>query len=257
MDDEEKPLKFQRMKRPRTETDGEERHAAEERPTPEAAILEQPQQQQQPLSQQQQPQAQPGPSRRIEEEKQLDGHSVTDNILAHSGISPLPQQHQRLANTDLPGCIVRQDFHCAVLSDALGQQGVEQCLSFHPNGLAVVQLAPTHPAVGDGDRAIVAVDFDAGGCNVLDSALVKGKKKKGALQLLPATILCSVMTRGGKEYKVCTGISGELIQANKTLAGKPRLMSEDPLGRGWLAIIRLKPRDLRRLQDALGVVDER
>lgn len=69
-----------------------------------------------------------------------------------SDISPLPRQHQRLANTDLPGCIVRQDFHCAVLSDALGQQGVEQCLSFHPNGLAVVQLSPTHPAVGDGDR---------------------------------------------------------------------------------------------------------
>ena len=69
-----------------------------------------------------------------------------------SGMSPLPQQHPRLANTDLPGCIVRQDFHCAVLSDALGQQGVDQCLSFHPNGLAVVQLAPTHPAVGDGDR---------------------------------------------------------------------------------------------------------
>ena len=77
------------------------------------------------------------------------------SVLAHkltSGMSPLPRQHPRLTNTDLPGCIVRQDFHCAVLSDALGQQGVEQCLSFHPNGLAVVQLSPTHPAVGDGDR---------------------------------------------------------------------------------------------------------
>lgn len=39
-----------------------------------------------------------------------------------------------------------------MLSDAFGQEGVEQCLSFHPNGLAVVQLAPTHPAVGDDDR---------------------------------------------------------------------------------------------------------
>ncbi|CAN0537222.1 unnamed protein product, partial [Ectocarpus sp. 8 AP-2014] len=98
----------------------------------------------------------------------------------------------------LPGCIVRQDFDCAVLSDAFGQEGVEQCLSFHPNGLAVVQLAPTHPAVG-------AVDFDAGGCNVLESATVKGKKKKGALQLRPTTILCNVKTRGGKEYKVHIG----------------------------------------------------
>lgn len=73
-------------------------------------------------------------------------------VCTSSRISPLPQQHPRLANTDLPGCIVRQDFHCAVLSDAFGQEGVDQCLSFHPNGLAVVQLAPTHPAVGGGDR---------------------------------------------------------------------------------------------------------
>ncbi|CAM9256999.1 unnamed protein product [Ectocarpus sp. 4 AP-2014] len=190
-----------------------------------------------------------------------------DNLpRAYSRISPLPQQHPRLANTDLPGCIVRQDFHCAVLSDAFGQEGVEQCLSFHPNGLAVVQLAPTHPAVGNGDRqerraycstAIVALDFDAGGCNVLESATVKGKKKKGALQLRPTTILCNAKTRGGKEYKVCTGTSGELIQANKALAENPGLMSEDPLGRGWLAIVRLKPRDLRRLQEALGVTEER
>ena len=47
----------------------------------------------------------------------------------------------------------------------------------------------------------MAVDFDAGGCNVLESAVVKGKKKKGALQLHPATVLCSITTRGGKEYK--------------------------------------------------------
>lgn len=78
-----------------------------------------------------------------------------------SDISRLPQQHPRLANTDLPGCIVRQDFDCAVLSDACGQEGVDQCLSFHPNGLAVVQLAPTHPAVGDGDRRGVSLTLCA------------------------------------------------------------------------------------------------
>lgn len=51
-------------------------------------------------------------------------------------------------------------------------------------------------------REIVAVDFDAGGCNVQESAVVKGKKKKGALQLKPTTVLCSVTTRAGKHYKV-------------------------------------------------------
>ncbi|CAN0004652.1 unnamed protein product [Ascophyllum nodosum] len=171
-------------------------------------------------------------------------------------ITPLPRQHPRHFNKDLPGCIVRQDFHCAVLPDVLGQEGVEQCLSFHPNGLSVVQLAPTHPAASGGER-IVAVDFDAGGCNIQQSEIVKGKKKKGAMQLQSSTVLCSITTNSGKQYKVCTGIGGELMQANRALLDDPGLLSEDPLGRGWLAIVRLKPRDLRRLQDALGVSDDR
>lgn len=80
------------------------------------------------------------------------------SVLAHcrcllsSGVTVLPQQHPRLKNSSFLGCIVRQEFHCAVLKDILGQQGADQCLSFHPNGLAVVQLAPTHPAVGKGDK---------------------------------------------------------------------------------------------------------
>lgn len=180
----------------------------------------------------------------------------TDRQIAYSDISPLPQQHPRLSNEALPGCIVHQDFHCVVLSDVLGQAGANQCLSFHPNGLAVVQLGPTHPAVGNNDNEIVTIDFEAGGFNVLETAIVKGKKKKGALQLNPTTILCNVKTRG-KEYKVCTGIFGELLQANKTLLADPGLLSSEPLGRGWLVIIRLKPRDLRRLSDVVGYVEER
>ncbi|CAM9936787.1 unnamed protein product [Sphacelaria rigidula] len=175
----------------------------------------------------------------------------------YSSMSPLPQQHPRLSNAALPGCIVHQDFHCVVLSDTLGQEGVDQCLSFHPNGLAVVQLAPTHPVVGDGDNEIVSADFDAGGCNVMETTIVKGKKKKGALQLYPTTVLCSVETRRGKKYKISTGTFGELMQANKALLTDPGLMSSEPLGRGWVAIVRLKPRDLRRLNEVVGVVDKR
>lgn len=50
--------------------------------------------------------------------------------------------------------------------------------------------------------AIVNVDFGAGGCNVMESAVVKGKKKKGAQHLHPTTVLCNVTTKGGHQYKV-------------------------------------------------------
>lgn len=49
---------------------------------------------------------------------------------------------------------------------------------------------------------IVAVDFDAGGYNIQESAIVKGKKKKGAMQLQSSTVLCQVTTMSGKLYKV-------------------------------------------------------
>ncbi|CAN0539300.1 unnamed protein product, partial [Ectocarpus sp. 12 AP-2014] len=75
-------------------------------------------------------------------------------------------------------------------------------LSAHVRRLKALFLVPATPTRSS---AIVAVDFDAGGCNVLESATVTGKKKKGALQLHPTTILCNVKTRGGKEYKVHIG----------------------------------------------------
>lgn len=53
--------------------------------------------------------------------------------------------------------------------------------------------------------AIVAADFNAGGCNILELATVTGKRKKGALKLHPSTVLCSVVTKGGKQYKVRLG----------------------------------------------------
>ncbi len=40
---------------------------------------------------------------------------------------------------------------------------------------------------------------------MLETAVVTGKKKKGALQLHPATVLCSVTTKRGEQYKVGRG----------------------------------------------------
>jgi len=79
------------------------------------------------------------------------------------------------------------------------------CLRLSPNSSRSRPPPPPRPCRTNWSSAIVAADFDAGGCNVLESAVVTGKKKKGALQLHPTTILCSVTTKGGEQYKVGRG----------------------------------------------------
>lgn len=45
----------------------------------------------------------------------------------------------------------------------------------------------------------------------MESAVVKGKKKKGAQHLHPTTVLCNVTTKGGHQYKVTCRALGETI----------------------------------------------
>ncbi|CAM9134216.1 unnamed protein product [Choristocarpus tenellus] len=178
--------------------------------------------------------------------------SSSQNTSRRFGVKRLPKQHLLLSNSALPGCIVRQGFDCAILTGLKGSDGLEQCLSIHPNGLAVVQLAPTHPAVGTGDSTVTQVRFGEGQYDVLASKKVVGKKKKGAMQIYPNSLLCTIHTQGGKEYQVCAGVSGELMEVNTAVLDEPGIISSNPLGRGWFIIVRLKPRDQRRLLDAMG-----
>ncbi|CAM9111139.1 unnamed protein product [Discosporangium mesarthrocarpum] len=171
-------------------------------------------------------------------------------------LSRLRRQHPRLNNTELPGCIVRQGFDCVVVQNLRGKGSEaqhDQCLSIHPNGLAVVQLAPNHPAVGTGERKVVQLNFEGEGLsNVLQGTKVKGKKKKGAMQLQADSILCTIVTEGGEEYKVRTGIAGDVIEVNTALQAEPGVVSSDPLGCGWFAILRLKPKEHKRVIEDIG-----
>jgi glycine cleavage system H protein len=46
-------------------------------------------------------------------------------------------------------------------------------------------------------------------------------------------------------------ISGEVIEVNKELAGKPQLVNEDPLGRGWMIKIKIANQ-----KESEGLMDE-
>eukprot|EP00899_Mesostigma_viride_P029533 jgi/Mesvir1/9765/Mv12219-RA.1 len=94
-------------------------------------------------------------------------------------------------------------------TDIDGVEMNDQYVYFHPNGLAIVGLAPTHPLVRlasadgpngpDGAPSIVSVDMDLGKGDRV--ANVSGKHKKGASLLQADSILCKVQTSSGPVHK--------------------------------------------------------
>ena len=115
----------------------------------------------------------------------------------------------------------------------------------HPNGLCVVGVGPGHAGAGAGAPGAggergggpAEVRFVAGdGRGGLEE--VSGKRKKGAPKVArgdPAAWLRPAA--GAAEVPAAYGVSGRLLELNGRLCQEPGLLREDPLSRGWLAIV--------------------
>lgn len=70
--------------------------------------------------------------------------------------------------------------------------GEEMNIYQHHNGLCILCLGPSHPIRAKGMK-ITKVDFDVGGQDRSQNA-VKGKRKKGGIQMHPNSVVCKVTT---------------------------------------------------------------
>lgn len=67
---------------------------------------------------------------------------------------------------------------------------------------------------------------------------VQGKRKLGARQLHPETVVCKVKLEGEEELRnVRAGITGYLIEINELIKKNPNLLKTDPKCDGFLAIV--------------------
>lgn len=106
---------------------------------------------------------------------------------------------------------------------------------FHSNKICLISLDKNHIAFKKG---IVNVNFAIGNC---DRSLnqVKGKHKKGGMNLQSNTCIAIVTTADGSQYKVFSCVQGKLIEVNERLKENLSKLGEE--GSGYIAVVLLKP----------------
>lgn len=101
----------------------------------------------------------------------------------------------------------------------------------HSNRICLIGLADNHIAVRKG---IQSINFDIGNCD-RSKFHVKGKNKKGAMNMTSDSGLAVVTCVDGSEYKIVSAIQGKLIEVNDRLLLNPKHIGKD--GIGYIAII--------------------
>merc|ERR1711865_925221 len=101
----------------------------------------------------------------------------------------------------------------------------------HPNGLCIIGLTPSHPALKA--ESISSITYEQGCLN----NQVSGKRKRGALSLRADDRLC-VVTAGNEQYDVRAVVPGDLMELNDRLKTDASLLLRKPRSDGYLAIIR-------------------
>ncbi|KAK2953167.1 hypothetical protein BLNAU_11953 [Blattamonas nauphoetae] len=140
-------------------------------------------------------------------------------------------------NLPSPKPFITRYFKHRFVTDVSAKYCLDQYQFIHSNGLIVVGLAPTHPALlppqyrlqynvhpktpehfsnfeyltqeSYEGYSITKVDFGVGSAN-REQQTIRGKKKRGALFIEPNTVICHIHTSGGAVYSFHSCISGNL-----------------------------------------------
>lgn len=115
----------------------------------------------------------------------------------------------------------------------------------HSNRLCLIGLAKSHVAFTKG---IKSISYNIGNCDRSQNQ-VKGKKKKGGMNLQPSTAIAIVTCKDNSEYKVVSCITGRLIEVNNRLENDLEKLSTE--GTGYIAVILCKPENYDKIKGTL------
>ena len=120
--------------------------------------------------------------------------------------------------------------------DTVAVAGGTQFVSCAPSHVCVVRLAPAHPAFGDG---VVPLRLRF----AVAASGLSGKKKRGAVEVMPDDVVAHVECESGETFPVVAGIRGRVLELNEAAA------PADLLGRdGYVAIVLAHHKDVARLK---------
>ncbi|KAJ2503463.1 hypothetical protein GGH96_000253 [Coemansia sp. RSA 1972] len=121
-----------------------------------------------------------------------------------------------------------------------------QYVRMSPNKLCVIGLASSHPLL-DPELCkhisdVIKVEF----ADNVKNSVIKGKRKKQSLRLMPNSKLCTIHTLDGKEYVVRAAVKGVLMEWNARLESDPSLATKCP-EQGFIAIIKPSTDDNQKI----------
>lgn len=126
----------------------------------------------------------------------------------------------------------------------------DHSILYHSNKLCLVGLAKSHVALSKG---IASISYDIGSCDRSQNQ-VKGKRKKGGLNLQPDTALAKITCNDGSEYKIVSGITGKLLEVNHRLEDDLSKLAVE--GVGYVAVVILKPENCEKIKASLTTAEQ-
>ena len=115
-----------------------------------------------------------------------------------------------------------------------------QCLHFHSNGLCVLAVSPTHPMLQPPNK-VTAIQFRSHDSKNLMQTSVSGKRKAGAVFVLPRDMVCTVTVLGADGETSTVTLYGcvraNVIEVNHKLLTQPELLGTPS---GYLAVLQPK-----------------
>uniref|UniRef100_A0A6P7GME7 Protein Abitram n=1 Tax=Diabrotica virgifera virgifera TaxID=50390 RepID=A0A6P7GME7_DIAVI len=121
------------------------------------------------------------------------------------------------------------------------QQSEDICLRIHTNKIILVSLARGNDIITlNPVKKIQEINFNIKNSDRADVKVV-GKRKFGAKQVQPDSIICQVKLEGESFMRnIRAGVTGYIVEINPRVQEEPNLLVSDPTGLGFVAILMLK-----------------
>lgn len=120
----------------------------------------------------------------------------------------------------------------------------------HSNRVGIIMLAKSHIAFKKG---IASISYDIGKSD-RSQMQVKGKNKKGGMNLQNNTAIAIVKTVDGCEYKVQSCVTSKLLETNEQLQSDLGKLEVE--GDGYIAVVLIKHENAEKLKDFLVSEDD-
>ncbi|XP_070507634.1 protein Abitram [Chironomus tepperi] len=134
-------------------------------------------------------------------------------------------------------------FYCKRTSE--NGDNEDHLILFHTNGVCLVSIAKSHIAFKKG---IESINYDIGNCDRSQNQ-VKGKHKKGAMNLQKNTTIAIIKTVDGTEYKVFSCVGGKLLEVNERLHDDMKKLEHE--GHGYIAVVLPKISNIGKEKESL------